>query len=216
MIRIMICEDEREAREGFRYLLGLDEEIRVVGAFASAEQLIDSIREVGTPDVVMMDIGLPEMSGIEATRIIHEKWPQINILILTIFEEEEKILSAIQAGASGYVLKNTRPGELTSQIKALYRGGSPISPQIARTLLGELRKEKSPADHVDYNLTPRELDVVKGIIAGYTYREIADRYNISGSTVKKHILHIYKKLNVSSRVEFMKKMYGPNGPLSAL
>jgi DNA-binding NarL/FixJ family response regulator len=206
MIRIMICEDEREAREGFRYLLALDEEIRVMGAFASAEALIDSIQEVGPPDIVMMDIGLPEMSGIEATRIIHERWPEVNILILTIFEEEEKILSAVQAGAAGYVLKNTRPGELTSQIKALHRGGSPISPGVARKLLGELRREMAPVKQVDYHITRREEDIMKCIVKGYTYREIAECCNISGSTVKKHILHIYKKLDVSSKVEFMKKV----------
>lgn len=210
MIRIMICEDEKEAREGFRYLLGLDEEIRVMGTYASAEALIDSIRSVGPPDVVMMDIGLPGMSGIEATRLIHETWPGVNILILTIFEEEEKILSAVQAGASGYVLKNTRPGELTSQIKALHRGGSPLSPGVARKLLGELRRDRGPVEPVDYNLTPREREVMEGIVEGFTYSEIAEKYGISGSTVKKHILHIYRKLDVSSKVEFMKKVMKDN------
>jgi DNA-binding NarL/FixJ family response regulator len=210
MIRIMICEDEREARESFRYLLGLDEEIRVMGTFATAEALIECIKDVGPPDVVMMDIGLPDMSGIEATGIIHERWPDINILILTIFEEEEKILSAVQAGAAGYVLKNTRPGELTSQIKALHRGGSPISPGVARKLLGELRRERTPVETIDYKLTPRELEVMGGIVEGFTYSEIADKYGISGSTVKKHILHIYRKLDVSSKVEFMKKVMRDN------
>ncbi len=210
MIRIMICEDEREAREGFRYLLGLDEEIRVMGTFATAEALIECIKKVGPPDVVMMDIGLPDMSGIEATGIIHKCWPGINILILTIFEEEEKILSAVQAGAAGYVLKNTRPGELTSQIKALHRGGSPISPGVARKLLGELRRDRAPAEPIDYKLTPRELEVMSGIVEGFTYSEIAGKYGISGSTVKKHILHIYRKLDVSSKVEFMKKVMKDN------
>ncbi len=210
MIRIMICEDEREARESFRYLLGLDEEIRVMGTFAAAEALIECIKEVGPPDVVMMDIGLPDMSGIEATGIIHDRWPGVNILILTIFEEEEKILSAVQAGAAGYVLKNTRPGELTSQIKALHRGGSPISPGVARKLLGELRRERTPVEPIDYNLTPSELEVMGGIVEGFTYSEIAEKHGISGSTVKKHILHIYRKLDVSSKVEFMKKVMRDN------
>lgn len=207
MIRIMICEDQREAREGFRYLLGLDEEIRVMGAFASGEELIEAIKQVGPPDVVMMDIELPGISGIETTELLHNSWPEINILILTIFEEEEKILSAIQAGATGYVLKNTRPGDLTNQIKSICRGGSPISPGVARKLLGELRERPTKSSPSDYRLTPRELDVMRGIVAGKTYREIAELYHISVSTVKKHILHIYKKLDVKSKVEFMNKVY---------
>lgn len=206
MIRIMICEDEREAREGFKYLLALDEEIQVAGAFGRAEDLIAAIRQNGPPDVVMMDIGLPDMSGIEACSHIHRQWPEVQILILTIFEEEEKILSAIQAGASGYVLKNTRPGELVSQVKSLQRGGSPISPGVARKLLGELRNRSAGGDVTEYHLTPRELEVMRGIVEGYTYREIADRYHVSLSTVKKHILHIYRKLDVSNKVEFMKKV----------
>jgi DNA-binding NarL/FixJ family response regulator len=202
----MICEDEREAREGFRYLLTLDEELQVIGAFGRAEELLKAIKELGPPDVVMMDIGLPDMSGIEASSIIHRQWPEVQILILTIFEEEEKILSAIQAGATGYILKNTRPGDLVGQIKTLQRGGSPISPGVARKLLGELKNRKSSSEAVDYRLTPREREVMKGIVEGFTYQEIADKYHISLSTVKKHILHIYRKVDVNNKVEFMKKV----------
>ncbi|MCK5201162.1 MAG: response regulator transcription factor, partial [Spirochaetales bacterium] len=125
---------------------------------------------------------------------------------LTIFEEEDKILSAIQAGATGYVLKNTDPGELVSQIKSIYGGGSPISPHIARKLLTEFRKERNHNERKNYNLTPREKEIFKGIVDGLTYREISSRYNIACSTVKKHILHIYQKLEVNSKVEFIKKV----------
>ena len=206
MIRIMICEDVKDVREGFRYLLNMDSEIKVVAAYASAEELLQGILKLGAPDIILMDIELPGMSGIEATARVKELYPTASILILTIFEEEEKILHAVQAGATGYILKNTKPGELITQIKTLYKGGSPISPNVARVLLQEFQRDYSSRSHEDYNLTAREKEIVGGIVEGLTYRQIAEEYNISGATVKKHILHIYKKLNVRSKVEFMKKV----------
>ncbi|HPI98365.1 MAG TPA: response regulator transcription factor [Synergistales bacterium] len=206
MITLMICEDVKDVREGLRYLLGMEEEIHVLEAVSSAEDLFLAIQKCGQPDIVLMDIVLPGISGIEATERIKRIYPEIRVLILTIFEEEEKILSAIQAGATGYILKNTRPGEVVSQIKALHSGGSPISPNVARVLLDEFRKDNTSRIKEDYRLTPREKEIMKGIIQGYTYREIADQCNIASSTVKKHILHIYKKLEVNSKVEFIKKV----------
>lgn len=206
MIRIMICEDVKDVREGFRYLLNMDDEIKVVAAYASAEELLQGIARLGAPDIVLMDIELPGMSGIEATSRVKELYPEASILILTIFEEEEKILHAVQAGATGYILKNTKPGELIAQIKTLYQGGSPISPNVARVLLQEFQRDYGARSHGDFNLTAREKQIVCGIVDGLTYRQIAEQYNISGATVKKHILHIYRKLNVRSKVEFMKKV----------
>lgn len=206
MIKLMICEDIKDVREGFRYLLNMDTEIRVIEAYTSAEELLQGMARLGAPDIVLMDIELPGISGIEATARVKESYPDTAVLILTIFEEEEKILHAIQAGATGYILKNTRPGELIAQIKTLHAGGSPISPNVARVLLQEFQRDYGSRSHEDYNLTPREKEIVQGIVKGYTYRQIADHYNISGATVKKHILHIYKKLNVRSKVEFMKKV----------
>lgn len=206
MIRIMICEDVRDVREGFRYLLNMDDEIKVMAAYASAEELLQGMDRLGPPDIVLMDIELPGISGIEATERVKESHPQVSVLILTIFEEEEKILQAVQAGATGYILKNTKPGELIAQIKTLYEGGSPISPNVARVLLQEFQRDYNSRNHVDFNLTAREKEIVGRIVEGLTYRQIADFYNISGATVKKHILHIYRKLNVRSKVEFMKKV----------
>ncbi len=206
MIRVMICEDVEDVREGLKYLLNMDPEIEVVDAVPTAEKLFLTVEEHGVPNIILMDIVLPGMDGIEATKKLKALYPDIDILILTIFEEEEKILSAIQAGATGYILKNTRPGELTAQIKALHSGGSPISPNVARVLLHEFQREKRHNGRDEYNLTPREKEIMQGIIKGYTYREIAEEYNIASSTVKKHILHIYKKLNVTSKVEFIKKV----------
>ena len=206
MIRLVIIEDVEDVRQGLRYLLSLDPQLEVLKTYARAEPFLEAFPLLTIPDIVLMDIGLPGMNGIEATAIIKEKYPDIDILMLTIFEEEDKILSAIQAGATGYVLKNTDPGELVSQIKSIYGGGSPISPNIARKILTEFRKERNYNGRKNYNLTPREKEIFKGIVDGLTYREISCRYNIASSTVKKHILHIYQKLEVNSKVEFIKKV----------
>lgn len=202
----MICEDVKEVREGLRYILDLEEDLNVQAVVPSGEELLEIVERRGAPDIVLMDIGLSGISGIETTRILGEKFPEVKILILTIFEEEEKILSAIQAGATGYVLKNTRPGDLVDQIKALYSGGSPVSPAVARVILKEFRKDCLSPPCEDYHLTPREKEIMQKIVDGYTYREIACECNIAASTVKKHILHIYRKLNVNSKVEFIKKV----------
>ena len=206
-INIVICEDETEVREGFRYLLELDPEIRIRGVYERAELLLEKLesREV-EPEIILMDIVVPGMSEIDATGKIKERFPGIDVLILTIFEEEEKIIEAIEKGASGYILKNTKPGDLVAQIKELKAGGSPISPHVARKLFTELRRERSRSSAEEFNLTAREREIVQAIVEGLTYREIADRYHIAGSTVKKHIINIYKKLQVNSKVEFMKKV----------
>lgn len=205
-IKLMIVEDVKEVREGLRYLLNLDSTIQVVGTYARAESLLTALPLTPLPDIVLMDIGLPAMNGIEATRHIKNRYPGISILILTIFEEIEGILDAIKAGADGYLLKNTRPGQLVEQIKNVRAGGSPISPTVARRLLQEIQKEKEHHPKQDYSLTPREKEILKSIADGLTYKEIAQQHYIAESTAKKHILHIYRKLNVSSKVEFVRKV----------
>jgi DNA-binding NarL/FixJ family response regulator len=205
-IKLMIVEDVKEVRDGLRYLLNLDSAIQVVGTYARAEALLEALLVMPAPDIILMDIGLPAMNGIEATRRIKNRCPDINILILTIFEEIEGILDAIKAGADGYLLKNTKPGQLIEQIKNVRAGGSPISPTVARRLLREIQKEKDHHPKRDYSLTPREKEILKSIADGYTYREIAQKHYIAGSTAKKHILHIYRKLNVSSKAEFVRKV----------
>ncbi len=211
MINIVIVEDSYDAREGFRYLLSLDSEIRVLHTYDRAESLIENREVLSHTDVILMDIELLGMSGIEATRIIKETNPNIDILILTIFEDKEKIMNAINAGAMGYLLKNCAPRDLLSQIKSMHEGGSPLSPFAARTLLQEVyqRNDNSKVPE-DYKLTKREIEVCKAIIEGKTYREMAEELNMASSTAKKHILNIYKKLQVNSRVSFIKKVINEN------
>ena len=206
-ISVVICEDVQEVREGFRYLLELDPEIRVLSVYSDAESLLSSLDEAEIPpEIVLMDIALPGMSGIEATAHIKQGHPETEVLILTIFEEEKKILDAIERGAAGYILKHTKPSDLVAQIKELKAGGSPVSPHVARKLFSELRRERSRHTTEDFHLTAREREIVRAIVDGLTYREIGERYHIAGSTVKKHILNIYRKLEVNSKVEFMKKV----------
>ncbi len=210
MIKLSIIEDIDEVRQGLKYLIDADPGIKVLKTYNQAEKFIDSFPLFDVPNIILMDIGLPGMSGIEATKVIKKEYPGIDILILTIFEEEDKILNAIQAGATGYILKNTRPGELISQIKSIHTGGAPISPQIARKILDEFRKKTKSIEKREYNLTPREKEILKSIVEGLTYKEISLKHGIASSTVKKHILHIYRKLQVNSKVEFIKKVIDEN------
>lgn len=205
-IRIAIVDDSEEVREGLRYLLGLDNNFVVAHAFDSAAPLLRTLRSGRNElDLVLMDIGLPGLNGIEATERIKELRADLKVLILTVFEDEERLLAAIRAGADGYLLKNTRPTELITQIVETYHGGSPVSAAVAGRLLKEIRARPAPTTH-HYGLTPREHEVLRDVADGLTYREIASRRGIAGSTAKKHILHIYRKLNVSSKAEFVRKV----------
>lgn len=206
LIRIAIVEDMEDVREGIGYYLSLESTCKVRGLFESAEAFLKSL-ESGQPiDVVLMDIQLPGMTGIEAIPLIKQQSPDTAVLMLTVFEDQDKILQSIRAGAGGYILKNTKPQNLIEQIKSLHDGGSPISPTIARTILTEIQRESTKDATKDYGLTPREHQILEDIIDGLTYKEIAERYIIAASTAKKHILHIYQKLNVSSKVEIVKKV----------
>ena len=206
LIRVAIVEDMKDVREGIGYYLNLEPTFKVRGTFESAEALIQSLESGQAIDVVLMDIQLPGITGIEAIPLIKQQSPETAILMLTIFEDHDKILQSIRAGAGGYILKNTKPHNLIEQIKSLHDGGSPISPTIARTILTEIQRESSKDAIKDYGLTPREHQILEDIIDGLTYKEIAERYIIAASTAKKHILHIYQKLNVSSKVEIVKKV----------
>lgn len=204
-VSLAIVEDEKNVREGLKYLLGLDGRIRIAASFGRAEELFSYLDEGGRVDIILMDIHLPGMDGIEATRRLQICRPEIIVLILTIFEEEETILDAIKAGAKGYILKNTKPDALLDQIMSAVSEGSPISPTVARRILDEIRRGDVGSRTSDYALTARETEVLRDIVNGLTYRELADKHHIAGSTAKKHILHIYQKLNVNSKAEVVKK-----------
>jgi len=170
-----------------------------VGSFANANDLEFAI-ESTKPQVVVMDIEMPGRSGIEATRIIKEMNPQIQILMQTIFEDDEKIFESICAGASGYILKNTPPVRILEAIQEVSEGGSPMSPSIARKMLNLFQRQNKP-DNQEYDLSEREKEVLGCLVKGMSYKMIADACYISLDTVKFHLKNIYTKLHVNSKSE---------------
>ncbi|MDH5681213.1 MAG: response regulator transcription factor [Spirochaetota bacterium] len=202
MVKVAIVEDIKHIREGLAYLIDSAKELSVTGAFESAEDFLQSLKE-NIPDIVLMDIQLPGIDGIEATAIIKETHEKIEVMMLTIFEDEEKIFKSIKAGATGYVLKDTPKRTLIQEILELSNGGSPMTPRVARKVLREFRPDT--ANKKSYNLSDREKEILKHIVSGSTYHTIADDLEISPNTVRKHIQNIYQKLKVSSKAEVVGK-----------
>ncbi|MFQ3620759.1 MAG: response regulator transcription factor [Spirochaetales bacterium] len=202
---LIIVEDQKEVREGLKYLLGLDSRVNVVRVFDRMESFLEVLDTLPPPDLILMDIGLPGMSGIEGVRIIKKRFPSVVIIMLTVFEDTDKILESIRAGANGYLLKNTKPDVLLEQIVGAAQEGSALSPRVAKRLVEEIQESEAPTEYTTYGLTPRERQILSEVVQGFTYREIAQKYNIAPATVKKHIFHIYQKLDVSSRAEFVRK-----------
>lgn len=204
--RIAIVDDEVEVREGLRYLVDLRENFTVVDVFPDAESFLKRLPFLSRLDLVLMDIGLPGIDGIEALRRIKSGSPATRVLILTVFEDEARILTAIRNGADGYLLKTTKPESLVEQIHEVLNGLTPLSPAVASRIIEQVRKHPEPGSHADYGLTPREREIVGDVASGMTYRQIAHARGIAASTAKKHILHIYQKLDVSTRAEFVRKV----------
>lgn len=202
-IGIVYYEDNRELREGISFLLQATPGLSLLGAFGNCQYLPDEIRSL-RPEVVLMDIDLPGISGIDAVPMVKAISATTQVLMLTVFDDEDKIFRAIRNGASGYLLKHTSPAELVAAIFDLYRGGSPMTASIARKVLQHFQQPKAvPSD--DYRLSARELDIVKGLVAGYSYKLIADDLCISIDTVRSHIRSIYDKLQVNSKTEAVLK-----------
>jgi len=198
-INVAIYEDNAELRESLTYLIKGSNNLKFVGAYPDCRNIIENCMQT-KPDVILMDIEMPFISGIQATEIVKEKFPNINILILTVFDERDKIFDALKAGATGYLLKKSSAVKIIESITELANGGSPMSSEIARKVLEFFT---SPSNKIDnkYKLTERELDVVERIVAGDSYKMIADKCFISIGTVRSHINSIYKKLAVNSKSE---------------
>ena len=204
MIKVAIFEDNHSLRVGLYQLINGTEGYQCVGAFEDCSHLLKNIKEI-TPDVVLMDIGMPGMNGIEAVRILHEKYPDLKILMQTIFEDSDKIFESILAGASGYILKNTSPSRILDYIKETYDGGAPMSPTVATKVLKMMANP--PADPKDdsFNLSEREKEILSCLVKGMSYKLIADACFISIDTVRGHIRNIYEKLHVHSKGEAVAK-----------
>jgi DNA-binding NarL/FixJ family response regulator len=200
VLKIAIFEDNKMLREMLFQLIHGTPGFECVGAYPDANDLTYKI-ERSLPDIVLMDIDMPGISGIEAVRIIKEKFPAIEILMQTIFEDDEKIYDSICAGASGYLLKNTPPAKLLEALQELHTGGSPMSTSVARRVLEIFQKQNSFSKNTDFNLSQREKEVLEGLVKGMSYKMIADSCSISIDTIKFHIKNIYEKLHVHSKSE---------------
>ncbi|MBI5894308.1 MAG: response regulator transcription factor [Deltaproteobacteria bacterium] len=200
-MKIAIVEDEPILLGNLKILLSSEHNITVVGAFKNAEAAIANLEEISPdimPDIMIVDLGLPRKSGIELVREVKAKMPNIDILVYTVYEDNEHVFSALKAGASGYILKGGGFKELIEDIYNLYNGGAPMSPRIARKVINEFQTE---VKNEEYILSPREKNIVTEIEKGLSYKEMADKFNISPHTVHTHIKNIYEKLHAKTRQE---------------
>lgn len=206
-IRVSIVEDLAEVREGLVELVQSDEEMLMIGSFKDAESAMDRLTALHV-DVVLMDINLPGMSGIDCIRSVKEKCPGTQFMMFTVYENDEKVVQALRAGATGYLLKRTDPKRILESIKELNQGGSPMSSNIARKLLTIFVHEKAVAKKEI--LSDRENEVLQLLADGLLYKEIAERLYIGHGTVRQHIHNIYEKLHVSNRTEAVNKYFDRN------
>ena len=203
MIKVAIYEDNDSLRESLAIVLNSSEEFTLAGAFPHANEVLKNC-EKDTPDVILMDVDMPGISGIEASALVTKAFPKTNILILTVFEDQEKLFSALQSGASGYLLKKSKIIEIIEAIHDIYNGGSPMTPAIARKVLDFFSKPQNQPNPEE-KLSERELDILKCLVAGDSYKMIASNCFISMGTVRSHINNIYKKLHVNSKSEAVVK-----------
>lgn len=206
-IKICIVEDLKEVRDGMTSLLTLDERFEVLATFPDAEKAADEL-PAWQPDIIIMDINLPGMNGIECIKKVKTLCPKSQFIMFTIYEDDEKVFEALTAGASGYLLKKTPLGKITDSLMELYSGGSPMSTQIARKVISRLQNN-IPSEEIKV-LSPRENEVLHLLAKGLLYKEIADKLSIATDTVRQHIHRIYEKLHVQNRTEAINKVYGRN------
>lgn len=203
-LKIALFEDDKILREMLFQLIHGTPGFTCTGAFPDAEDIIHKI-EKAEPDVVLMDIHMPGMSGIEAVRLIKKKFPAVNILMQTVFDEDEIIFEAICAGASGYLLKNTPPAKVLEALQEVNSGGAPMSASVARKLLDTFQKNMFFQKQDGFNLSAREKEVLQHLVKGMSYKMIADKCGISIDTIRFHVKNIYEKLHVNSKSEAVVK-----------
>ena len=205
MIQVAIVEDIREIKEGLELLIDSSEGFRCIKTYSNAEEAMEDLPLIN-PDVVLMDINLPGINGIEAVRSLKPKIPATQFNMSTVYEDDENIFESLKAGASGYLLKKTAPSKILESITEVFNGGSPMSSQIARKVIGSFQQKNSIED--SSLLTQREKEILKLLARGLRYKEIATELTISIDTVRTHTRHIYEKLQVQSRIEAINKVMG--------
>ena len=202
-IKVAIIEDRRDIREGLAMLINGTDAYRCTGAFRSMEETLETI-DRDLPDVALVDIGLPGMSGIDGIRILKDRHPDLAMLMLTVYDDDDRIFDALCAGACGYLLKNTPPARLLASLEEAVMGGSPMSPEIARRVVTLFREIRPPAA-ADYQLTPHETRLLKLLVDGHNYKTAAQELGVSVNTISFHMRHIYEKLQVHSKSEAVSK-----------
>jgi DNA-binding NarL/FixJ family response regulator len=204
MIKIGIVEDNRTVREGFETLINRTPGLQCVCTCATVAEALRKIPPAA-PEVVLMDIQLPDATGVECTAKLKERLPALQIVILTVYEDSERIFQALRAGACGYLLKRAQPERVLAAIQEAHDGGVPMTPEIARKVIGQFRGQATSADEVQ-QLTPREREVLELVMHGLGNKAIAERLGVTVAAVKWHLQHIYDKLHVHSRTEAALKL----------
>ena len=204
MIKVGIVEDNSALRLSLEQLFNKTQGMQCVVSLNNLMNVLSEFKR-SKPDVVLMDIGLPGINGIEGVRTVKSNFETIQVLMFTVFEDDEKIFDAIRAGASGYLLKKTPPEEIVQAVRELHEGGAPMSPSIARKVIHVFQSQPPPAI-TDYQLTGREKEILYSLVDGLSYKKIAEKYFISISTIRTHISNIYQKLHVNSKSQAVAKV----------
>ncbi|MEO8588691.1 MAG: response regulator transcription factor [Flavobacteriales bacterium] len=203
-IHVALFDDSKQIRDSLGTLLSTTPGIGLCGCYPDASNVSAKVAAC-KPDVVLMDIDMPGMNGIEATRSLHTERPDLPIMMLTVFGDEDRVYESLRAGAVGYLLKNNDPNAVLDAIREVHAGGAPMTPSIARKVMQHFQRNDLSADAEHVALSAREKDVLQGLVNGLSYKMIADKLGISFETVRSHIKNIYEKLHVHNSAEAVAK-----------
>lgn len=209
-IEISLVEDNQFIRMALEQIITATEGYELKSSYSSAEEAVERMPSE-IPDVVLMDINMGGMSGIEAVSILKNRFPEVRFMMCTVYEDDEKIFDALSAGASGYILKKSKPSELMAAVRELYEGGAPMSGQIAAKVVSSFRKKEESRENLLETLSQREYEILEALVKGRLYKEIGQDMNISTETVRKHVYNVYKKLHINNRIEAYNKFFGNSG-----
>jgi len=207
-IKVVIFDDNDTLRDSITLLFGETKDLTLVGSYSHCLDVVQNLQDT-QPDVVIMDIDMPGMNGIEGVKLIRKNCPSVQILMFTVFDDEEKVFAAVKSGAAGYILKNAEPSQLVQAIVEVYNGGAPMTPGIARKVLQQFQTFL-PEEKTDYHLSNREKEVLALLVSGFSYKMISAKLDITYDTVRAHMKKIYEKLHVASMTEAVAKAINQN------